>query len=66
MQREALYVADLIENARAVQKYLDGVSRGRWDSDQMQCHLPYASQCEHQAPVPLCSPQPRVPAPRRA
>lgn len=35
MQREALYVADLVENARAVQKYLGEVSRERWDSDQM-------------------------------
>lgn len=35
MQREALYVADLVENARAVQKYLGGVSRERWDADQM-------------------------------
>lgn len=35
MPREALYVADLVENTRAVQKYLDGVSRERWDSDQM-------------------------------
>lgn len=35
MQREALYVADLVENTRAVQKYLDGASRERWDSDQM-------------------------------
>lgn len=35
MQREALYIADLGENARAVQKYLAGVSRERWESDQM-------------------------------
>lgn len=35
MRREALYTADLVENARAVQEYLDGVNRERWDSDQM-------------------------------
>lgn len=35
MPREALYIADLVENTRAVQKYLNGVSRERWDSDQI-------------------------------
>jgi uncharacterized protein with HEPN domain len=35
MQREELYVADLVDNARMVRAYLDGVTRERWDSDQM-------------------------------
>lgn len=35
MQREELYVADLVDNARAVRGYLDGVTRERWDTDQM-------------------------------
>jgi len=35
MRREELYLADLIDNARAVRNYLDGVSRERWDSDQV-------------------------------
>lgn len=35
MQREELYVADLVDNARAVRAYLDGVTRERWDTDQM-------------------------------
>jgi uncharacterized protein with HEPN domain len=35
MRREALYVADLVENARAVREYLDDVSRERWDSDRV-------------------------------
>jgi uncharacterized protein with HEPN domain len=33
MRREELYVADLVDNARAVRGYLDGVSRERWDAD---------------------------------
>lgn len=35
MRREELYVADLVDNARAVREYLDGVSRERWDVDRM-------------------------------
>jgi hypothetical protein len=32
MRREELYLADLIDNARAVRGYLDGVTRERWDA----------------------------------
>jgi uncharacterized protein with HEPN domain len=35
MRREELYVADLVDNARAIREYLDGVSRERWDADRM-------------------------------
>lgn len=35
MRREELYLADLIDNARAVRRYLDGVTRERWDVDDM-------------------------------
>jgi uncharacterized protein with HEPN domain len=35
MRREELYVADLVDNARAVQEYLAGVSRDRWDQDRV-------------------------------
>jgi len=35
MQREELYVVDLVDNARAVRTYLNGVTRERWDADQM-------------------------------
>jgi uncharacterized protein with HEPN domain len=35
MRREGLYVTDLVDNARAVREYLDGVSRERWDADHM-------------------------------
>jgi uncharacterized protein with HEPN domain len=35
MRREELYVADLVDNARAVREYLDGVTRKRWDADPM-------------------------------
>jgi uncharacterized protein with HEPN domain len=35
MRREELYLADLIDNARAVRGYLDGVARERWDADGM-------------------------------
>jgi uncharacterized protein with HEPN domain len=35
MRREELYVADLVDNARAVRDYLDGVTRERWDSDRV-------------------------------
>ena len=35
MRREELYLADLIDNARAVRAYLDGVTRERWDSEDI-------------------------------
>jgi uncharacterized protein with HEPN domain len=35
MRREELYLADLIDNLRAVRAYLDGVTRARWDVDDM-------------------------------
>jgi uncharacterized protein with HEPN domain len=35
MRREELYLADLVDNARAVRGYLDGVTRQRWDTDGM-------------------------------
>ncbi|MGH3194115.1 MAG: HepT-like ribonuclease domain-containing protein [Streptosporangiaceae bacterium] len=35
MQREELYVADLVDNARAVREYLDEVTRERWDADRV-------------------------------
>jgi uncharacterized protein with HEPN domain len=35
MRREELYLADLVDNARAVQEYLDGVSREQWDGDRV-------------------------------
>jgi hypothetical protein len=35
MRREELYLADLIDNARAVRGYLDGVTRERWDAEDM-------------------------------
>ena len=35
MRREELYLADLVDNARAVRRYLDGVTRERWDADGM-------------------------------
>jgi uncharacterized protein with HEPN domain len=34
MRRDELYVADLIDNTRAVREYLDGVSREQWDQDR--------------------------------
>ena len=34
-RREELYVADLVDNALAVQEYLDGVTRERWDADRV-------------------------------
>jgi uncharacterized protein with HEPN domain len=33
MRREELYLADLVDNARAVRSYLDGVTRERWDAE---------------------------------
>jgi uncharacterized protein with HEPN domain len=35
MRREELYVADLVDNARAVREYLDGVTLERWNSDRV-------------------------------
>lgn len=35
MRREELYVADLVDNARAIREYLGGVTRERWDADRM-------------------------------
>jgi hypothetical protein len=35
MRREELYLADLIETARAVRGYLDGVTRERWDAEDI-------------------------------
>jgi hypothetical protein len=35
MRREELYLADLIDNTRAVRRYLKGVTRERWDTDDM-------------------------------
>lgn len=36
MRREELYVADLADNTRAIQEYLDGVSREQWDQDRLR------------------------------
>ena len=36
MRREELYVADLADNTRAIQDYLDGVSRAQWDEDRLR------------------------------
>ena len=35
MQRDALYVADLVDSTRAVREYLDGIGRERWDQDRV-------------------------------
>jgi uncharacterized protein with HEPN domain len=35
MRREELYLADLIDNVRAVRGYLDGVTRERWDAEDI-------------------------------
>jgi uncharacterized protein with HEPN domain len=35
MQREALYVADLVDSTRAVREYLAGVRRDQWDEDRV-------------------------------
>jgi uncharacterized protein with HEPN domain len=35
MQRDALYVADLVESTRTVRSYLTGIRRERWDEDQV-------------------------------
>ncbi len=36
MRREELYVADLADNTRAIQDYVDGVSREQWDQDRLR------------------------------
>jgi len=35
MQRDALYIADLVESTRTVRDYLDGIRRERWDEDRV-------------------------------
>jgi uncharacterized protein with HEPN domain len=35
MQRDALYIADLVESSRTVRSYLDGITREHWDEDQV-------------------------------
>jgi uncharacterized protein with HEPN domain len=35
MQRDALYVADLVESSRTVRGYLHDISREQWDEDQV-------------------------------
>src|SRR5580704_9676314 len=35
MRHDELYVADLVDSARAVREYLDGVSREHWDEDRV-------------------------------
>ena len=35
MQRDALYVADLVDSTRTIRGYLDGISRERWDEDRV-------------------------------
>jgi uncharacterized protein with HEPN domain len=35
MQRDALYVADLVESSRTVRGSLDGIRREQWDEDQV-------------------------------
>ena len=35
MRREELYLADLIDNVRAVRGYLEGVTRERWDAEDI-------------------------------
>jgi len=36
MRRDELYVADLVDNTRAIREYLDGVSREQWDQDRVR------------------------------
>ncbi len=36
MRRDELYVADLVDNTRAVREYLDGISREQWDQDRVR------------------------------
>jgi uncharacterized protein with HEPN domain len=35
MQRDALYIADLVESTRTVRDYLDGIRREQWDDDRV-------------------------------
>jgi uncharacterized protein with HEPN domain len=35
MRHDELYVADLVDSARAVREYLDGISREHWDEDRV-------------------------------
>jgi len=35
MQRDALYIADLVESTRTIRDYLAGISRERWDEDRV-------------------------------
>jgi uncharacterized protein with HEPN domain len=35
MQRDDLYIADLVESARTVRDYLEGISREQWDEDRV-------------------------------
>ena len=35
MRRDVLYIADLVDNARVVHEYLDGVTRERWEADRV-------------------------------
>ena len=58
MRREELYLADLIDNARAVRGYLDGVTRERWDARAAYqvgagCRLQRVLMaCQERLPVP--------------
>jgi len=36
MRRNELYVADLVDNTRAVREYLEGISREQWDQDRVR------------------------------
>ena len=35
MQRDALYVADLVDSTRTIRDYLAGISRQQWDEDRV-------------------------------
>jgi uncharacterized protein with HEPN domain len=35
MQRDSLYIADLVESTRTVRDYLDGIRREQWDEDRV-------------------------------
>ena len=36
MRRDELYIADLVDNTRAIREYLDGISREQWDQDRVR------------------------------
>jgi hypothetical protein len=36
MRRDELYLADLVDNTRAIREYLDGISREQWDQDRVR------------------------------